>query len=209
MKTWISIGSLTAVLLVASLAWWFWPRTNPQLAKVDALRKEMTEMMAQGPDINPQKGRELFEKMGKEIEKLPEEDRQKVMADGMSDMQRMMERQFRRYFEAAPEEQVKILDEDIDRMNRFMAMGPPPGGRPREGAQGGNATNGDGGPRPGGGPGPWGRGGTPEERNARRRGMLDHTTPEFRAQASAYFSAMMERRRERGLPEFPMPFGRR
>ena len=92
-------------------------------------------------------------------------------------------------------------------MNRFMAMGPPGGGPPRAATRQGASGNAEG-PSPGG-PGPWGRGSSPEQRNNWRRGMLDRTTPQFRAQAGAYFAAMMERRRARGLPEFPMPFGRR
>lgn len=204
MKAWLAGGTFVLLLIGAVAAWWFWPRESAQVAKIKALQDEM---FAKGENLDPKQGREMFEKMGKEMETLSEDDRQKVMSHGMDQFQQRMAQQFDRYFNAPAEDRTRVLDEDIDRMNRFMA-GMFAGGPPRNGSRPPGGPPPGGGERPPGGGPPWGRGGTPEERNRFRTRMLDGTTPVFRAQAAEYFSQLMERRRQRGMPEFPMP-GRR
>lgn len=192
MKAWILSATVLVAVVAGGLAWWFWPRESKEFAQITQAQNELFQKKE--PDL--QKGMELFG----QIQKLPEAEREKAMNQGMEMMQKRMEQRFEQFANASPEERIRILDDDIDQMNRMFAnFRFPTGMRPPQGG-GGAAADGS---RRGGGPGGFPRwGGSPEERNAFRRGMLDGTTPHFRAYAKEYFTAMMDRRRQRGMPTF-------
>lgn len=204
MKAWIWTTGIVSLVIALFATWWLWPRKDPQIAKVEALQEQLFAVDSKVP---PEKRRELFRALREEAEKLPEDQREGIMEAGF---ERRMEEQLSKYFDAPEADRVAILDAEIDQMQeRFGGAGRDRSG-PRGGDRGDRQARGDRGPRPDGPPGGGrGRGGTPEERRARSRARMDRSTPEMRARAQGYFTALDDRRRERGLPEMPRgPFGR-
>lgn len=150
------------------------------------------------------------------MEQLPPEKRHELFMKNRDNenthqaMRQMMEREMAKRVDAftkaaTPEEKIKILDEDIDRMEAMRAafekMRPPgdnAGGPPQ-----GNA-NAQGGERRGGG-GP-GRGGfNPGRMKAHIENRIETGNPQRGALMGEYFQAIRERRKERGLPEMGPP----
>ena len=121
----------------------------------------------------------------------------------MDGMRREQDR-MSRYAKLSPADKRRYLDEQINRqeeMRRRMQQQPGNGNRP---------PGGPGGPGMAFGPGGRGKGPPPsaEEKEKRRKQMLDRTTPEFRANMDQYRRDLEARRQQRGLPATPPGSGR-
>jgi hypothetical protein len=198
-KRWVL---LVLILLLSTTGAWAWFRSDPQLAKVQALRAQM-----QSEDLSREQRRELFGQMREEMDKLSPEVRQSLFAERQKEFQKRQVQQMREFFALPKDKQIAELDKQIDRRGRGRGRGGPngggpPGGRGQQNANGGAQAgqNGQGGGNNGqGGPG----GGRFGNRNLdsmdRRKNYLDNTTPEFRAQMGEYRRMMQQRRTQRGV----------
>jgi hypothetical protein len=192
---------LVLILLLSTTGAWAWFRTDPQLAKVQALRAQM-----QSEDLTREQRRELFGQMREEMDKLSPEVRKSLFADRRKEWQKRQTQEMRDFFALPKDKQIAELDKQIDRRGRRGRGGPngggPPGGRGQQNANGGgqNGQNGQGGANNGpGGPGGGGFGGRGLDSMDRRKNYLDNTTPEFRAQMGQYRQMMQQRRTQRGV----------
>jgi hypothetical protein len=87
------------------------------------------------------------------------------------------------YFKLPRQQQIALLDEDINRMDRMRQQagnqfGPGGFGNPPQGGRGSASA---------------------EDRDRRRRDRLDQTTPEDRAMFAEYFAQLRARRQQRGF----------
>jgi len=195
------------VLLIAGVVWAFKGHAD---AQVEKLKRMQDQMFAGGPPKPDD-----FERMQKEMKDLTPDQRQQVWDHGRKNFQRQMEKQVDDYFAAPPEKRKEILDKQIQDMEKRRkemekrrkengGQDGPPGGGPGQAGQGG--------PPGGTGAGPGGPGGqnrTPQQQSERRNQMLDSTSPAQRAKMAAYFSDLLKRRAQLGLPAFPGPPGGR
>jgi len=183
-KLWVLV---LLVILVSGAAWAFWPRTDPQLAKVQQMQQQLFN-----ESTPPDERRKAFQEFREEMEKLTPDQRDKMMRDNPPPFMRQMRQNVRDFFDLPPSERTKALDRQIDefekrrkQMEQRMGQGQGgPGGGPRGGFGGGG-------------------GGDPARQNDFRKRMLDNTTPQDRAMMSEYFREMQKRRQQRGLPGFP------
>ncbi|MBI3838376.1 MAG: hypothetical protein HY288_10650 [Planctomycetia bacterium] len=189
-KRWVL---LALTLLLTTTAAWAWLRTDPQLAKVQALRAQID-----AEDLPREKRRELFGQMREEMEKLSPEVRKSLFADRRKEWQKRQQQQMREFFALPKDQQIAMLDKQIDRRGRGWGRGGPNGGPPGGGGPSANAQ-GQGGPGGFGGPGGGPRGGSGLDSMQRRKDYLDNTTPEFRAQMTEYRRMMQQRRTQRGV----------
>lgn len=179
-----AVACLCAIVGAAA-AWYFWPRTppvDPQVQEAKALQTKLVASLTKSDDV-----KETIQSMSKlrdSMEKMTPDQRREVMT-GPGGPMATMRREAEAFAELPVEKRKQFLDDRIDRMEKIMAAFKAMGGRPM-------------GPRPGGQGGP----STSENRLERSREILNRTTPEDRALLSDYFSALMERRKERGLPGF-------
>lgn len=157
--------------------------------------------------------REQFEARRAELNSLPQAYRQQYWATRGQERMAQQYKDMESFFKLSKPEQAKELDKRIaeeekrrkdweERRKQREAQRAQSGGNGnnnggRSGSNGGGSGNGGGqnGPGPGG-PGGWGG-------NRGLAGMLDRTTPEFRAMMSAYRQAMAQRRAQLGLPPRP------
>ena len=178
------ILAATLIVLIGGVAgWYWWPRTpppDPQIARARELQTKLTTDFGKEGKVQEQVKTmtELRDTMGQ----MSPEQRRKVMT-GPGGPASMIRNQAKAYAELPLEKRKNYLDKRIDEMEKFMAAarqtGAFEGGRP-------------------GPPGPP----TSGDRQERARGMLNNTTPEDRALFSEYFSDLMARRKERGMPGF-------
>jgi hypothetical protein len=207
-KWWV----LVVVLAMAAggATWAFWPNGEQGPSKeVVALQDQMQKLRETGANLNAQQRDALRGQIRQQIEALPPEQRRQLFESGRERFRQQMMQHIDEYLNVPPAQRNAILDRHIDEMEQRM----------RQWRQ----SRGQGGPRPGAGRGPGGPPGprvasagsigrprgprgpafTPEQRNERRRRRLDATTPEQRAKVSEYIRAIRERRKERGLPDWP------
>lgn len=187
-KRWLPI-SVACLAIVGGAIWFWWPRTpppDPQVVRAKELQSKLAVDFGKAEKV-PEQIKvigELRDTMG---QMTPEQRREVMMGPGGP--RAMIRGQAQAFADLPLEERKPYLDKRIDEMEKFMAamrqMGPPNGGGP------------GGPPR---GERNFGGGGTRQER---ARGMLNNTTPEERALISEYFTALGERRKERGMPGFP------
>ena len=184
-RRWATRAAILAVLLVG-YGTYRAIRPDPNLKKVQQIRQEFASDAAKAwtPDERKQKGQEMRTAM----ENLSPAQRNDLFAEGQQRFQKEMEN----YSQMSAEEKTRYLDEQINRMEKGRkaanGAGPPPGA-------GTFAAGPPGGP----GRGPM----SSQDRENRRREMLDRTTPEFRAQMDQFRKDMENRRRQRGLPGMP------
>jgi hypothetical protein len=169
----LAVAGALVVLLIVLGVWLF--RPDPQMAKVKALQQELSA--AGGADR-----RQKWQQLGEELRKLTPGQRQALRGD----FRKRRQEQLSRYFTLSKEEKTRWLDEQINRMEAMRRSGQANG-------RGGN------GPNP---PVPGGRNLSPDEREQRRRTMLDQTTPEERAQRDQFLHDLNARRLQRGLGGF-------
>ena len=186
------------------------------------------EMFAGGPP-NP----DQFNRMRKEMEGLSPDQRRQVMDHGRERFQREIAKRADEYFAVPPEKRKDVLDKHIREMEKMRkemekrraSNGGSSGGAGRRAigrrAIGWGTGPGRRGERPGrrrwtigqrptrADTGPGGRNSSSQSQSERRNQMLDNTSPGQRANMSAYFAALRQRRMELGLPPFPGPMGGR
>ncbi|HKA06561.1 MAG TPA: hypothetical protein VKD71_04835 [Gemmataceae bacterium] len=178
-RRWVRLTSVL-LMLVAAYGLYRAIRPDPNLKKVKQLREEFANAKDWTPEQRREKGREMRDAM----QKLSPSQRDALAAEGMKRMQAEMQR----YAKMSPAEKTRYLDEQITRQEKMR----------QQFAQ----QNPGAGPRPGTfGNGP--RGGSAEDREKRRKEMLDKTTPEFRTMRDQYRKDMAARRQQWGLPTGP------
>jgi len=210
---WKVIVLVSIVLLSVGLGvyWWRWgPAPDPAVERVVAMQAQIMPVEGKRPSVDQQV--QAMTEMGKNMRELSPEQRQQVFE--RSGFRERIRRDLDTYFELPTEKRQAFLDERIDEMERmrkvFQKMreeNENSGGAASGGPGGGGGPFGGG---PGGGPSPGGSGSGARgsdaprpTRHERMRGMLDSTTPEERARGAEFFSDLMKRRQERGLPAFP------
>ena len=205
----IGVAIVVLVLLVAATVWAFKARADANVAR---LKQMQDKVFAAGP---PQ--REQFDQFRKEMDQLSPDQREQVRDHMREIMQRRIQKQVDEYFALPSEKRADFLDNQIQEMEKRRkewearraqdGQGGPgqsgAGQNPNAAGQGTNTANAG---RQWGG----GRNASPEAQSTRRNQMLDNTSPEQRAQRSAYFSAVQQRRIALGLPAWSGggPFGR-
>jgi len=220
---WLALLALAALVafLIAWLGGWIRFTTDPRVAEIQKLQEEARQKFA--ANGGPQTIAEATEAVTamatirQKVEALPANLRPQVERTGGNMFRSAMRQRIDAYFKLPPEKRQAELDRQIKqeemmrkafeatgRVAGFFGGGPPGGGPAGSGDRGGQGGPGGGGDRgvPGGGPP---RGGSEEDRNRWRKGIIDSTTPEQRAQYVEYRRAMDQRRKELGLP----PGGRR
>jgi hypothetical protein len=164
-------------------------RTDPHVAKVQELRKQLAGDA--GRRLTEQQRREGWRQLRDEMKQLTPRQRRELSAERR---QRSTER-LRRFAKMSKAERAAFLDAEINRMEALRRQW-------QNRAAGGRGAGGAG---QGGGPG--GRfGRSAEDRERWRKERLDETTPEERALRADFFKALSDRRQQRGLGGGP--FGR-
>jgi hypothetical protein len=211
MTKWKWISLLVVVILAAGITWAYWPdaqedELDPKLAPIEQQMKKLRDPSLK---LSEQERSTLREEVHQQIESLEPEERRELFASRRREFRQRMQNRLDEFFEAPPEQRTAVLDRHIREMEqrrrefertRAQGVGPPFGGF----GPGRGGFPGAGGRGPAGG-GPPGQGPTEEQRNQRRRRLLDNTTPRERAQVTEYFREVQQRRKELGLPE--RPFG--
>ena len=198
---WLAGLCFVVLLAVAcGLGWWLINGADPRVAHVEQLQQELATL---GNDSDPQVRREKFAELRREMEALPDSQRQELRESMGQMFQQRMADQVHRFNQLAPAERTAFLDAEIDRMEKMRAAGGGRPGGPGRPPGSGRPTGMAGGPGGGGGPGQGGPRGprSEEQRDARRRNRLDNSSPEQRAEFAVYIEAMRERRKARGLPD--------
>lgn len=200
-------GAALLILTGSAAAYWHF-RPDPQQIQLAKLEEQFKVLRSEETlSLPPQKQLEMMEQFRKESQSLPPEQRRKVEEWGRQWFKGVMDK----YYELPEEQREAYLDAWID---RFEAMRQERE-RAREERAAQKAAAGDdaapAGTQPGAsgeakgaaGKGRW-NSLTPEEREKRRRDMLDRTTPEERARFADFMLKIGARRVARGLP--PMRF---
>jgi hypothetical protein len=182
----LAVTALVLVLALLSVGLVRRFRPDPHVARV----RELGELLRADVDgeLSPERRREIFQEIRKELEQIPPEKRSELFDDG----RRAFMGRIDHYFElATSEERDAYLDSEIDRMEE----------RARQWEER-RVQRQDGGAPPGFGAG-GGRGNraamNDEERLQRRKQRLDAVPAEVRAKRAEYFRALNQRRQERGM----------
>ena len=173
-----------AAMAVAVLAGVVWAvrgyRAHQQLAKVKAMTKQLT---AQG--LTAEQRQAQWAEFRKEVGNLSPRQRQELFAE----RRKASTESLRRFLQTPKREQQAKLDQDIKRMEQRR--------REFEKANNGQARSGN-------GASSWGNRANsrldPDQRDARARQRLDHSTPDERAARSEYHQLVNQRRQQLGLP---------
>ncbi len=198
-----TVGIVVVVLLlVGGAVWAVCGREDAAVRKVKEMQKEV--FAGNGPP-----NREKMEEFRQAMHELTPAQRETMHDEMRSGFERRMDQQIAGYFALPAAQRNTYLDnqiKDMEKMRKDMEArfakqgqgqnraGPPQGG-PGVGAGNQSGPN-------AGGPG-GGRNRNPSARSEGRNRMLDHTSPEQRAQRTAYFAALQKRRIELGLPANP------
>jgi hypothetical protein len=189
-KAGIIVGVL--VLLVVCIIWAMRGRADAQMQKVRDLGKEA---FADGrPD------REKMKQFRDEMDKLSPDQRDKLRDEGRQEFERRENEEMAKFFDMPPAQRNDYLDKRIrdeerwrkERESRRAQQGqqpnqPGPGANANANANGGGQQRGR-------------RNLSSDEKMQRRNKRLDSSTPEQRAQRTAFRAAMDKRRKELGLP---------
>jgi hypothetical protein len=194
----IGAGVIAALLLFAFLCWML--RPNPQLTKVKEMRRELFTPASR--KLSPQERREKFEVLRQEQAKLTPAER-KQLAD---EARKRRKAEIAHYFTLSKKEKTAVLDQQINRMEAMRKQMQSANSNGR--ANSGGSANGFGFPQVSNGP-PGAANQSPEERERRRKEMLDSTTPEERAQFDQYRKDLQARMAQRGISPTPGGMGRR
>jgi hypothetical protein len=172
-----------AILLVGGVVW-AWPCADAQVERVVELMNDDTLSH-----------RQRWEKMHEEMPKLSDQQREAVFDKMSEHWEHRGQKAIEGYFALPPAQRKAYLDkqiqEDEKRHKEHQAHRPPAGQQQRQ--------------RQAGGPPAGRQNRTPQQSMAQRNKRLDRSTPEHRAQRSAYFAAMQKRRIELGLPAWGGP----
>jgi hypothetical protein len=181
-------------------------RTDPKLKKVRDLRAAM--FAANRAETTPDERQEKRQLLREAMEQLTEQQRQQLRDEGTKERIKRQEAELKRYTAMSEQEKTQFLDDRIKRseearqrreqaQQQGTAAGSPDGGRtfgrpsnaPDASSTSANAAAGSN-TAP---PGP-----TPADRDARRKMMLDATTPEFRQMRDNFRADMQARRQQLG-----------
>jgi hypothetical protein len=185
-KQWLTLA-LVFVLLLTGVGLRFF-REHARMERLRKLRDEAFSPAAL--QASPAERREKMEAFRKEQEKLSPAERKEIWADRRKEREKELER----YHKMSKEEKAAFLDERIDQMEAMRASRQRMnGGSGQTPPQGGTTTENRGG---------WANL-SQEDRERRRKEMLDSTTPEERALRDQFFKDMQARRAQRGLPNSP------
>ena len=220
---WLRRLVLAAIILALMILLWGtamgWFSTPAQVIEVRAtINQQIAELDKIGKGELPYDGGPNMGKVFGSMRDLPEGMRNQVRRDIGRLMQANDRAEVNSFFQVPPAQRQAELDRRIkaedDRRKQFMAdrgkRGADRGQQPdRNGGQQGQAGGGGGGPGgggpggPGGGRGPGGGGGprgggSEEDRNNRRKSMLDNTDPVQRTRRTEYRRQMDERRQQTG-----------
>ena len=208
-STKISLLIAVLILLVGSTALlyragWLWE--NAEQKKVRELKTQLASTLKDQKSMRPSP--QLFQSLWKQVESLPKQYQQQFGESARNIFMGEMERRIDDYMKMTPPERKKELDKRIAEMEQGRKQF-----EKRRKEQQANSTNAvaqagggpgagtpPGGPPPGGprGGGPFG--GPPGGRGGGLSGILDNTSPEFRAKMSVVMRDMEQRRKELGLP---------
>jgi len=198
-KQWLTLA-VVLVLLLAGVGLRFFGGH----ARVERLRKLRDEAFSPAAlQASPEERRAKMEAFRKEQEKLSPAERKEVWADLRKERQKELER----YHKMSKEEKAAYLDERIDQMEAMRASWQSRNGGNSAGRGPGPRNGGSGETPPQAGTATENRGGganlSAEDRERRRKDMLDATTPEERALRDQFFKDLQARRVQRGLPNSP------
>lgn len=190
-KKWVVIAALF-LLFAAVGAWAMSSRPDPHVARVQELRVQME-------NAPPEQRRELWGQMRQEFEQMPEATREALFEERRQREDAREQKYMDEFFAKSKAEQMAEIDKRIDESEKRRKE------REKRRAAGNNGNNGNrgqmaqagGGGGPGGGRGP---GGGNRDSLERRKGYLDKSSPDSRAQRGAYRRMMEDRRAQRGLP---------
>lgn len=180
-------------------------RTDPNIKKIREIRKELAT--TDDSKLTSEQRREKFQQLRESMEKLTPQQRDRMQKEMAADRNKRADAEMKSYAAMTAEQKKQHLDRQIDRMEQGHlrreqqqaagettgGSGSGPGGRTSS-TSSGPAANGNGGPDPNRPPM------TPQQRELRRKEMLDATTPEFRAARDQYRQDLQARRIELGLP---------
>ncbi len=176
------------LLLLVAAVWLF--RPDPRVARAKALRQEL--FGPAGKQLSTEQRQQRWREYREVTKRLTPAQRQQLSAEGRKQKQR----EIARYFRLSPRERAQFLDQQIRREQQIRQQMQARGGAP------------------GGGGGPGGRGAgasapagkrTEQERDQRRQGFLDRSSPAERAMMGQYMKDLNQRRSQLNLP--PRGFG--
>jgi len=192
-------GLALALVLIAWLLGWLRFGTDPRVKEILALQEEAREKyVTNGGPRTVAEATEAFTAMTQirgRIEALPEHLRPEAERAGGSMFRAAFQARIDDYLNAPAAQRNAVLDRQIDQ-EEVMRKAFEAGRAAMNAVGAGGGTGGGDGTTQGGPP----RGGTQEDSNRWRKGMIDRTTPEQRARYVEYRRAMDKRREERGLP---------
>lgn len=172
-----NLVGLTAMIVCVLLASWAFglfggESVDPKVAELEQEAKKISEVPE---DQQRDAGRAFFEKM--RDANLNEDQRNEFRERMMPMMMKMMEARMDTFLAMTPEEQLAEMDKRIDEQEAWR----------KEREANSSERGGPGGAR------------TPEQMEARMKGMLERTTPDQRAKFETVVTMMNQRREERGL----------
>jgi hypothetical protein len=178
------------------LVWLLWPNRN--LARVRALQGEL--FGDAGKALSPEQRQAKFSALREATRNLSASQRDQLARDGM----RRQADRMAGYVKMSPADKRRYLDEQINRQEEMRRR------MQQQGANGNRPPNAPGDPGMAGGFGGRGNGSSlsAEDKEKRRRQMLDRTTPDFRENIDQFRRDMAARRQQLGLPPTPPGFGR-
>jgi hypothetical protein len=180
-KRWLAL----LLLLVAGVVGWRAWSGHRNYAKVLALQTQLGDRT-----LPADERQRAFQEMRTAMGNLTEAQRRMLFGE----QQKRQEAEMDRYFAMGKAEKTKYLDDRLAKMTSG-SKGPP-------------ATAG---PRPGGGPSnvnfkaPGGKSMNPDDIEARKKKMLDNTSPDFRAKMDRFRKELEQRAKDRGIT---LPTGR-
>lgn len=194
----ITAAALLSLLILAIGVWWFGFRKDQQVESVRQLQADAFNEKTR--DLPEEQRREKFRQFREAYGQLSESQRREIRKEQSRGMQGRMTGQIHTYFELPNAKRIAFLDKQINEMEKRRRESAKRGNSGRErgpGSRGGTESRGRGSreTKPS-------EGDREDRRDRRKRGYLDGTTPQQRAEMAEFMDALRERREERGLPEF-------
>lgn len=169
------VTGASIVLLVGCLALLYWLfRPDPRLARAQELSRQLTGDAAR--TLTEDQRREVRQQLRQQLEQLTPDQRRALGKE----RRKAFEDEVAKFSTLSKEDQNAFLDNQINRMEEARRR------RQQENPNGNNA-------------GFPSRSNDTDERDRRRRDRLDETSPEQRAQFTAYFQALRDRRLQQGV----------
>jgi uncharacterized membrane protein YgcG len=159
-------------------------RPDPKVARAKALQDELFANRPSGPPTP--ESRAKMDELRQVMSSMTRDQKDQLFAP----MREKMKADFNNYFTMSPKEKQQVLDQQIDREEKWK----------KEREKSGKTNTGGKGGSPGGGGGPGGGGPkTPDQVKDRSKQRLDNSSPEDRAKRDQFRKDMENRRKQRGL----------